>query len=47
LSNNEPVLQGRHRGNFARELRSATHEELVEARVFAKKLLLAFLRQIT
>jgi hypothetical protein len=46
LSNNAPVSQGRHRGKFLRQLRSATDEELVEARTFARKLLLAFLQYL-
>ena len=46
LSNNEPLSQGRHRGNFPGKLRSATDEELVEARTFARKLLLAFLQYL-
>jgi len=43
LSNDEPVSQGRHRGKFSGEMRSATEPELVEARSFAKGLLLKFL----
>jgi hypothetical protein len=46
LSNDEPVSQGRHRGKFSREMRSATEPELVEARSFAKGLLLKFLRYL-
>ncbi|HEY1965283.1 MAG TPA: hypothetical protein VGG59_10150 [Acidobacteriaceae bacterium] len=46
LSNNEPVSQGRHRGKFLGELRSATDEELVEARTFARRLLLGFLQYL-
>jgi hypothetical protein len=43
LANDAPVRQGRHRGKFPGELRAATDEELIEARRFAKKLLLKFL----
>jgi hypothetical protein len=43
LSNDEPVSQGRHRGKFVGEMRDATEPELVEARSFAKGLLLKFL----
>ncbi len=47
LANDEPVRQGRHRGKFSGELREATEEELVKARLFAKKLLLNFLHHVT
>ncbi len=47
IANHEPVQQGRHRGKFAGELRSATEEELVKARLFAKKLLFQFLQHLT
>jgi hypothetical protein len=46
LANNEPLSQGRHRGKFMEERRSATDEELVEGRTFARKLLLAFLQYL-
>lgn len=46
LANNEPVSQGRHRGKFLSELRSATDQELTEARLFERRLLLAFLQHL-
>jgi hypothetical protein len=46
LSNNKRLSQGRHRGKFPGQLRSATDEELVEARTFARQLLLAFLQYL-
>lgn len=47
LANDEPIQQSRHRGKFPGELRAATEEELVEARLFAKKLLLNFLQHLS
>ena len=38
-----PVVQGRHRGAHATELRNATPQEIDEARAITRKLLLAYL----
>ncbi len=46
LADNEPLAEGRHRGNFSGRLRPATDEELVLARLFAKKLLRSFLQYV-
>ena len=46
LADNEPLAQGRHRGSFSGRLRAATDEELVAARLFAKKLLRSFLQYV-
>jgi len=46
LSNNEPLRQGRHRGQSFETLRDATNEELAEARQIAKSMLLAYLKYI-
>ncbi len=42
LTNHLPLTQGRHRGNHSGALRSATPEELREARSIAKSWILAF-----
>ena len=46
LSNNEPLRQGRHRGQNSDTLRDAANEELAEARLIAKSMLLAYLKYI-
>jgi hypothetical protein len=46
LADNEPLVQGRHRGNFSGQLRPATDEELVVGRLFAKRLLRSFLHYV-
>jgi hypothetical protein len=46
LADNEPLSQGRHRGNFVGKLRLATEEEIVTARLFVKKLLHGFLHYL-
>lgn len=43
LSNDMPIVEGRHRGKFVGKLRPATEEELVEARTFARTLFLRYL----
>ena len=46
LSNNEPLKQGRHRGQNIGTLRDASAEELAEARRIAKCMVLAYLKYI-
>ena len=46
LANNEPLIQGRHRGKSTGELRSATDKELDDARNIAKKFIEAYLTYI-
>lgn len=46
LSNDEPLLQGRHRGSGAGVLREATAAELAEARGIARSLIEAYIRYL-
>jgi hypothetical protein len=46
LSNHEPLTQGRHRGEHIGTLRDATDEELAEARLIAKRMILAYLKYL-
>jgi len=46
LSNNEPLRQGRHRGQNFDTLRDATNEELAEARKIAKCMVIAYLKYL-
>jgi len=43
LANNDPLIQGRHRGKSFGALREASDEELSEARNIARKLVEAYL----
>lgn len=43
LANNEPLKQGRHRGQNAGNLRDATHTELEEARQIGRRMIHAYL----
>ena len=45
-SNNYPVKQSRHRGNFVGELRDATIEELTEARQIAAAMIKSYLNYL-
>jgi hypothetical protein len=46
LCNNEPLLQGRHRGKSSGILRDATQAELTEARDIARAMIEAYLRYL-
>lgn len=46
LLNNQPLIQSRHRGQNALNLRSATAEELKEARSISKKFIEAYLQYL-
>lgn len=46
LANDEPIIQGRHRGKKAPDLRSATSEELEEVRTISKKFIEAYLNYL-
>lgn len=46
LANDEPVMQGRHRGTHVGALRSATAEELEFAQAFARELIYAYLESL-
>lgn len=42
LANDEPILEGRHRGKYIPNLRHATQQELEQARSFALSLIVAY-----
>jgi len=46
LANDDPLLQGRHRGKKVGELRNATATELEEARSIARKMIEAYLHYL-
>jgi hypothetical protein len=46
LSNDEPLIQGRHRGKHPGSLRAATAKELEEARAIVRELIEAYVRAI-
>lgn len=46
LANNEPLREGRHRGQTIGELRSATQEELEDARRIASNLIKAYAEKV-
>lgn len=46
LANNEPIRQGRHRGNHAGKLRDATEAELKTARNFTRSVVRAYLQYL-
>jgi len=43
LANDEPLMQGRHRGRHAEKLRNATEAELQEARSVADKMITRYM----
>ena len=46
LANDEPLYEGRHRGENVGQLRHAAESELEEARTIARKMILAYLEYL-